>query len=77
MMETQYERRIAILERELAEQCATIQGLRLALDEAQRQIAELTELHICEQGSAEVTAETVPNRHNERRSDSRKGGNRG
>jgi uncharacterized coiled-coil protein SlyX len=46
-METQYERRIAILEREKSEACATIQGLRLALEEAQRQIGELTKLHVC------------------------------
>jgi phage shock protein A len=72
MMETQYERRIAILERQLSEACATIQGLRLALEEAQKQITELTRLHVCEHGAAAVTAEPAPDRHGLRR-----GGNRG
>jgi hypothetical protein len=43
--------------------------------------ADATELHVSEQGSAGVTAETIPDRHTERnggtRSDWRKGGNRG
>jgi hypothetical protein len=76
-MDTQFERRIAILEREKTEACAIIQGLRLALEEAQRQIAELTRLHLCEQGSAGATAETNARSGGSTRSDSRKGGNRG
>ncbi|MBV8056081.1 MAG: hypothetical protein JO071_12675 [Deltaproteobacteria bacterium] len=52
MIETQYERRISELERQLSEACAAAQGYRLALEEAQRQIAELTRLHVCEQAPA-------------------------
>jgi hypothetical protein len=64
MMETQHERRIAILEREQKVACATIQRLRLALAEAQQQIAELTKLHVCE-NPAGMTDGTVPDRKNE------------
>jgi phage shock protein A len=67
-METQYERRIAILERQLSEACATIQGLRLALEEAQKQIAELTRLHVCVGAAVEPPVPAHP---------VRKGGNRG
>ena len=51
MIETQHERRIALLESQLQEACAVAQGYRLALEEAQRQIGVLTRLHICEQPS--------------------------
>jgi hypothetical protein len=44
MIETHFERRIAGLEKQLAEACTIAQGLRLALEEAQRQITELTRL---------------------------------
>ena len=50
MIETHYERRIALLEGQLQESCATVQGLRLALEEAQKQIVELTRLHVGEPG---------------------------
>jgi hypothetical protein len=51
------------------------------LQELKGAFAEATEVHVFEQSSADVTAETVPDRHTERsggtRSDSRKGGNHG
>ncbi|MBV8359369.1 MAG: hypothetical protein JO189_15750 [Deltaproteobacteria bacterium] len=50
MIETHYERRIALLEGQLQESCATVQGLRLALEEAQKQIVELSRLHVGEPG---------------------------
>ena len=55
MIETQFERRIRILEEgakilenDLRHVLATADGYRLALEEAERQIAHLTRLHVCE-----------------------------
>jgi hypothetical protein len=46
MMDTHWEKRIAALEKELGETCAAAEGYRLALEEAKRQIAELSRLHV-------------------------------
>ena len=47
-METHWEKRIAALEKELGEACAVAEGYRLALEEAERQITELSRLHVSE-----------------------------
>jgi len=49
MIETHHERRIALLEQNISELNALVCGYRLALEEAERKIEELTRLHICEQ----------------------------
>jgi hypothetical protein len=48
MIQTHHERRIALLEQNISELNALVCGYRLALDEAEKKIAELTRLHICE-----------------------------
>ena len=49
MIETHHERRIALLKQNISELNALVCGYRLALEEAERKIEELTRLHICEQ----------------------------
>ena len=62
MIETHHERRIALLESQLREACATAEGYRLALEEAERLVAEVTCLHICEAGEPKRKKWTTKNR---------------